>query len=272
MAWSRQLQNIPRNVRKSHKFHSRYALTTEMPTESIHILHTNDLHGRLDAHLVDAIRPFRDKSELFFDTGDCIKTGNLGIPIKPEPVWELLASLGCSASVPGNRESHVLRSTLDAKLEGHVHPVLCANLYDKSGERVLPASLTLEVKGLRVGVFGVMVPMVTDKMASRSLSQLLWTQPVPEAKSIAADLRRHCDLVIALTHIGLRHDQALAEACSEIDLILGGHSHTVLEQPVRVSNAWICQGGSHGRYFGEYVWTPQHGLTEARLHPWDTRR
>ena len=45
-------------------------------------------------------------------------------------------------------------------------------------------------------------------MLSKAVSQLIWTPPIPEATSIASELRRDCDLVIALTHIGFRQDQA----------------------------------------------------------------
>jgi 5'-nucleotidase len=243
-------------------------MRTEMGTPPIRILHTNDLHGRLDSGLVSLIEPYRREADLYFDSGDIIKAGNLAIPMRPEAAWGHLAHLQCSASVPGNRESHILRSALDAKLAGHTHPILCANLYDREATRILPPSLTIECNGLRIGVLGVMVPMVTERMQSKAVSQLIWTPPIPEATSIASELRRDCDLVIALTHIGFRQDQALAQASSDIDLILGGHSHTMLEQPTRVGNTWICQGGSHGRFFGQYWWTMGQGLTHSALIAW----
>jgi 2',3'-cyclic-nucleotide 2'-phosphodiesterase (5'-nucleotidase family) len=62
------------------------------------------------------------------------------------------------------------------------------------------------------------------------------------------------DVVIGLTHVGHRVDQQLAEKVSGLNIILGGHSHTVLQCPVQVGNAWIAQGGSHGRFAGVYEW------------------
>ncbi len=239
-----------------------------MSDGKVRILHTNDLHGSLDDARCRALMDQRHDVDLYFDTGDCIKTGNLGIPLKPESVWLRLANLDCTASVPGNRESHLLRAALDAKIAGHQHPILCANLYDRSGEHIFPASLELEVAGLKVGVFGVMVPMVTERMSAQSISQMLWTSPIPEAVKLAAKLRLTCDLVIALTHIGFKQDQILAEATPSIDVILGGHSHTILESPVKVNQSWICQGGSHGRFFGSYEWKQGTGLVSSQLVPW----
>lgn len=239
-----------------------------MSAPSIRILHTNDLHGSLDQRRFEILKQAREGCDLYFDTGDCIKTGNLGIPLRPEPVWSLLADLDCTASVPGNRESHVLRSAFEAKIAGHQHPILCANLYDKDGQRILPPSLTLEVKGVKVGVFGVMVPMVTERMKSQAVSQMIWTPPIPEAVRAGRILRQSCDLVIALTHIGFKQDQALAAATDDIDLILGGHSHTLLNPPMQVGSTWICQGGSHGKFYGRYEWESGTGSFSAELKPW----
>ena len=46
----------------------------------------------------------------------------------------------------------------------------------------------------------------------------------------------------------------LAKRCGEIDIIFGGHSHTVLDHPVKENRTWIVQGGSHGRFAGVYEW------------------
>jgi 2',3'-cyclic-nucleotide 2'-phosphodiesterase (5'-nucleotidase family) len=102
-------------------------------------------------------------------------------------------------------------------------------------------------------------------MASRAVSAYIWDQPIPTAQRIVAELRPKVDLLIALTHIGYGQDQELAEACPGIDIILGGHSHTVLKEPVRVNDTEICQGGSHGRYAGVYHW--ENGRLSGGLVP-----
>jgi 2',3'-cyclic-nucleotide 2'-phosphodiesterase (5'-nucleotidase family) len=220
----------------------------------LRILHTNDLHGKLDERALAALAPVREACDLYFDSGDCVKSGNLAVPVRPEAAWARLARLRCSASVIGNRETHVLAAAFRAKLAGASHPVLCANLRAKDGSRPLPATATLTAQGLRVGVLGVSVAMVTARMRAAPASAFLWDDPVAAALEAAAALRPESDLVVALTHIGHSDDCLLAEAGSDIDLVLGGHSHTVLERPVRVGRAWVCQGGSHARYVGVYEW------------------
>lgn len=186
----------------------------------------------------------------------------------PEPAWGLLASCRCDASVVGNRETHVLAKAFRAKLAGARHPVLCANLRGKDGNRPLAGTLRLEAHGLKIGVLGVSVAMVTERMAAAAASAYLWDDPVRIALEEAQGLRPECDLVVALTHIGHRADLELAEESGDIDLVLGGHSHTVLERPERVGSTWVCQGGSHGRYVGKYEWDAESRTLSGGLIAW----
>ena len=151
-----------------------------------------------------------------------------------------------------------------AKLAGAVQPILCANLRLKAGGRPLPGDIVLETKGLRVGVFGVSVPMVTERMAAKAASAYLWSPPIAAAAECVRALRPTVDLLIGLTHVGHRMDVKMAEAVPGIDVLLTGHSHTVIEAPLRIGDTWICQGGSHGRYAGLYTWTD--GTLTGGLH------
>lgn len=218
------------------------------------LLQTNDFHGRLSAANAEQIAALKDPNSLYFDCGDVIRAGNLAIPLAPEAAWPLLHRAGCDASVLGNRESHILESALQKKIQGVSHPILVANMVDKSGRHRFETHRIFSVAGFKVGVFGVMVPMVTTKMKTVAASAFVWEQPIPTAIDIAKQLREECDMVIALTHIGLRQDRELAAATNDIDIILGGHSHDLLTQPEVVGKTAICQTGSHGKFVGRYQW------------------
>lgn len=217
------------------------------------ILHTNDFHGKLTPERAARLAERRHEADLYFDSGDSILAGNLAYPLRPEAVWPALAELRCTASVPGNRESHPLAAAFRAKLAGVSHPLLCGNLRLKDGTRPFPGTLEVEVDGVRVGVAAAMVEMVTPRMKTAVASAYLWDPALPTLRSLGEALRPKVDLLIALTHIGYRRDHELAES-GPFDVILGGHSHTVLMEPERVGSTWICQGGSHGRYVGVYHW------------------
>jgi len=218
----------------------------------LRFLHTNDLHGSLSASAAERLCELRAGADLFFDSGDCVKAGNLGVSLGPDPVWDRLANAGCDAGTIGNRESHPVARAFQSKLSGARHPLLCANMRDRSGHLVLPDRLTLRVGDARIGVFGVMVPMVTRRMAAAAASSYLWDDPISCAEAVVAVLRPNHDVVIGITHIGLKQDIALAERVPGVDILFGGHSHTVLDAPLRAGMCWICQGGSHARYVGQY--------------------
>lgn len=232
----------------------------------LRILHTNDFHGSLDDSRFGSLSRLRSRVDLYFDSGDAIKSGNLSVPIHRDPVWPRLANLNCTASVIGNRESHILETAFLSKLSGATHPILCGNLKRKDGSAPLPSSLSLEMAGLRIGVFGVMVPMVTERMVAKAASQFLWSDPILVARQVAEELRHQVDLLIALTHIGFAKDKELAAMVPSIDLILGGHSHTVLDEPAMVGRTAIGQTGSHGRNAAVMMWQAGR-LSDYKLEP-----
>lgn len=220
----------------------------------IQILHTNDLHGQLTGEKLAKLQELRQGSDVFFDSGDAIKTGNLGIPLRPETVWGHFRDLHCTASSLGNRESHVLEYGLRAKLLGADHPIICGNWTDRAGTLVFAPTFHTIVNGVKIGVIAAMVPMVTPRMKTQAASAYLWRPPLETLREDAAKLRKQVDLLIALTHIGHRADVELAQDNPGIDIIFGGHSHTLIHTPEKHGSTFLCQGGSHGRFAGVYEW------------------
>lgn len=232
------------------------------------ILHTNDFHGTLNRERAEAIRGLKESTDgIYLDSGDCIKSGNLNVPLKPEAAWSHLATAGCDAGTIGNRETHLLESAFEAKMAGHEHPIVCANMRRRDGRLVFPEVHFLHRPDYRIAVIGTMVPMVTSRMAARHASAYLWDPPIPSIVERAESLRNEVDCLIAVTHIGTKLDLELARQCPHLDFILGGHSHTVLEEPERVGNTFVCQGGSHGKFVGRYLWKGRGQLEDADLIP-----
>lgn len=221
---------------------------------SIRFLHTNDLHGKLDEAVSAQLQELRKDVDFYFDSGDAIQSGNLAMPRTVDPVWAAFALLECTASVIGNRETHPLRKVFEKKIEGHVHPVLCGNLTAKDGSAFLPRTITLEHDGTKIGVVSTMVAMATPRMKTAGAWFGLWSDPIRTVIDLAREIRPTVDLVVALTHIGFSQDRLVAQQSGDIDIIFGGHSHTVLEQPIKENHTWIVQGGSHARFAGVYEW------------------
>lgn len=223
---------------------------------AVHILHTNDFHNHLSPAQAQCIA--RAKSELenvlLLDAGDAVSAGNIGVRPGGEPILTLMSEAGYDAMTLGNREFHVADTLLRAKIGRAAFPILCANMRWKedAGEAlpVTPSLLKTLPNGLRVAVFGLTVPMVTARMAARALSAYLFEDPIEAARRQIAALRSQADLLVALTHIGIREDERLAAACPELSLIIGGHSHVALTAPEVVAGVPIVQAGWFGHYLG----------------------
>jgi 2',3'-cyclic-nucleotide 2'-phosphodiesterase (5'-nucleotidase family) len=242
------------------------------------LLHTNDLHNHLteaQAHRLRLLHESLAPSGLLVDAGDAVASGNITFRPGGEPILERMSEIGYDAMTVGNREFHFSQTGLQCKLSRAAFPVLSANMRPaRSGTRSLGRTATEEgiapyaepltdlpvrpyillttPSGWRVVLFGLTVPMITERMLSRKVSAAIFDPPLRTAQSLVPELRAKYepDLLIALTHIGIAQDRLLAESVSGIDLIIGGHTHVVLEQGERVGETLIVQAGSHGRYVG----------------------
>jgi 5'-nucleotidase len=217
------------------------------------LLHTSDAHNRWSEPFVSHLRALKDQHDaLLLDSGDSIRAGNIGIPLRPESAWDWMRAAGYDAMTIGNREFHLTVAGFVAKTRGAPCPLLCANLRPKSPDTPLPVQPVwrTEHRGVRVAVLGLTMPMVTARMKVAALSAYLFDPPLETARLWVQRLRLEADLLIALTHLGIQHDRLLAEACPELDVILGGHSHTPTETPEQVGGVWLshappfCKGAT----------------------------
>jgi len=220
------------------------------------ILHTNDFHNRLlpgQAARLAALRSALGTGGLLLDAGDAISAGNVTFRPGGEPILDVMSQAGYDAMTVGNREFHFTQAGFRAKLSRARFPVLCANVRPRSPEALLPVvpsiRRTLE-GGVRVAVFGVTVPMVTERMLARRVSAFVFDDPVRVAAETARELRPDCDLLVCLSHAGLGRDREIAARAPEIDLIVGGHTHAVLDAGERAGDTLIVQAGWWGRLLG----------------------
>jgi 2',3'-cyclic-nucleotide 2'-phosphodiesterase (5'-nucleotidase family) len=241
------------------------------------IVHTNDTHGRMAAGTAPSAAADRlrallgaERDPVYLDAGDTVSAGNLGFRPGGEPALDVLSSLGCAAMCLGNRETHPRKEIFPRKLDRARFPVLCANLVVK-GEAPSPVRphVILERQALRVGVFGVTVPMFTKKQWSQPLCDYWFGDPIRAAAEQAELLRPQVQVLVALTHVGFRQDQALAAACPELDLVIGGHSHTDLDRPEWVGEVPVLQARAFGFYAGIARLDETRG--RYRLVAWEKR-
>jgi 2',3'-cyclic-nucleotide 2'-phosphodiesterase (5'-nucleotidase family) len=245
-------------------------------TTAVHILHTNDFHNALTeagtGRLKDAIAGLNGAPYLLLDAGDAIGAGNVGVNPFGEPILERMSDAGYHAMTMGNREFHFLHRALETKIGRARFPVLCANVRPRRDNAYLPVHpwREFDIGGVRVTVFGLTVPMITERMKVAAFSSFVFDDPVETAAALVPELRTGADLLVALTHIGLREDERLARTAPQIDLIVGGHSHVNLPTPEEINGTRIVQAGWHARHYGHVTVTLAGGgppRIEGALHP-----
>ncbi len=183
-------------------------------------------------------------------------------PAQVAPELALMQSLGYDAVTIGNHEYDYGPDVLADYLQAAGYPaahertvVLASNTLPNSGhpmaqDGLLRQSAIVELSnGLRVGLFGLLGTEAQSLAADTGEFAFLDRQET--ARQRVADLRRErVDLVIAITHAGLAEDRALAQAVPGIHVIVGGHSHTVLQEPVIEGSTIIVQAGADTAYLG----------------------
>jgi len=242
------------------------------------ILHTNDIHGRLDglariATLVEQIRAENSEAfVLYFDAGDSEDTSNrLSNLTKGAAVYRLLSVAGCDAAVVGNAAP--LRygaQVLEEHAAAASYPLLLANLRMPDGNLppgVQPTAL-LDLGALRLGLIGVTAEMG----AYESFFGLKTLPALPLIRELSAGLRQDgADAVILLSHMGLTTDRELAAGLQEdVTLILGGHSHDLLPEGEWVGEVLIAQAGHYAEHLGrlDLAWDSKRlTVTEATVLP-----
>jgi 2',3'-cyclic-nucleotide 2'-phosphodiesterase (5'-nucleotidase family) len=220
------------------------------------ILHTNDLHGRLTEEKAERLRTLKaaaGRCTLLLDAGDAVSSGNVTFHLGGEAALATMSDAGYDAMVVGNREFHFTQAGFAAKTSLARFPVLCANVRARSDAvdlPVRPSVLRTMPSGLRVGLFGLTVPMITERMLVRKVSAYVFDNPLDVAARLVPLLRGDCDLLVCLSHLGIAQDRRLAAAVPEIDLIVGGHTHATLERGETESGTLIVQAAAHAKLVG----------------------
>jgi 5'-nucleotidase len=245
------------------------------------ILHTNDVHSRLDpfpmdggrnagkggvarrATLIEQIRK-QEKNVLLFDAGDIFQGTPYFNLYKGEPEILAMNRLGYDAGTLGNHDFDGGIDNMVTQFGKATFPMLIANYDFKNtvmNGHTKPYTV-FEKDGIRVGVFGLGIKPegLIPKDAYR---ETVYLDPVEIATTTAQQLRQQerCDYVVCLSHLGYKYegptisDTVLAGKTRHIDLIIGGHTHTFLDAPVAINNldglpVWVNQVGFAGINLG----------------------
>ena len=246
------------------------------------ILHTNDTHSAIDPDasgaggvlqrkaVIDSVRA-AEKNVVLVDAGDVVQGTLFFKFFKGDVEYPLMNMMGYDIQILGNHEFDNGMADLAAHARTLDAELLSAN-YDMTGtplEGLYKPYAIREFDGRRVGFIGINIDP-SSIIASANYEGMGFKDVIPTANALAADLKRNhgCDLVVAVSHIGAVKendktiDYELAAASSDIDVIIGGHSHTLIlpgggtpDTPDLVMNAdgrpvLVTQTGRYGKYLG----------------------
>jgi 5'-nucleotidase len=264
------------------------------------VLHINDFHSRIEpinrfdstcsaedaakgacfgglARLVTAAGARRAEAAaegrpaILLDAGDQFQGSLFYTTTKGAGVAAFMSLVGFDAMAVGNHELDDGPAELAALIAGVSFPVLSANL-DATAEPALPAPpapyAVLEVAGEKIGVIGA-TTVDTVEIASPGPRLAFGDEIAALAAAAAALEAQGVTKIVALTHVGLARDVEIAAAVPQLDLIVGGHSHTLLHDsaegaagpyPLMVPKAGggetpVVHAYAYGKYLGEIVVT-----------------
>jgi 5'-nucleotidase len=280
------------------------AATAAQADYTMTILHTNDFHARFEpiskydstcaaedneagecfggtARLVTAIEEARGRAEnpVLLDGGDQFQGTLFYTYYKGELAAEMMNKLGYDAMTVGNHEfddgPEVLRGFVDAI----DFPILMSNA-DISEEPELAdaiqKSTVIERVGEKIGLIGL-TPQDTDELASPG-PNITFTDPVPAVQAEVDRLTEEgVNKIVVLSHSGYGVDQRVAEETTGVDVIVGGHTNTLLGDmegaegpyPTMVGDTAIVQAYAYGKFLGELTVTfdDEGVVTEATGAP-----
>ncbi len=228
----------------------------------VSILHTNDLHSHVEpfsdtnarydgkgglARISGIIKNIRDKNPntLVLDAGDTFQGTPYFNYFGGEFIYKLMSAAGYDATTIGNHEFDNGLEGLQNALPAAKFPVINSN-YDFSDTILagkFPRWKTFRKSGIKIGVYGIGIELA-GLVSPLQFGNTVYLDSVKTALEMESFLKneKECNLVVCLSHLGLRYrdsqvsDVILAAETQHTDLIVGGHTHTFLEEPLTIKN------------------------------------
>lgn len=265
-------------------------ITAAAKGKQLLILHTNDTHScviPLNPNLADTMLAGRggflrhaamivqmrkeDKELLLLDSGDFSQGSPYYTMFKGDVETELMNIMGYDAATIGNHEFDFGLDNMARLFKKVNFPIVCAN-YDFTGtvvEGLVKPYVVIKRKGVKIGIFGLS-PKLEGLVMASTCAGVKYLDPIKTANDIADKLKNEekCDVVICLSHLGWDeaglNDMEMMAKTRNIDLVLGGHSHSYFQKLNYVRNLDgkeipNDQNGKHGIFVGKITLNLEKG-------------
>lgn len=225
-------------------------LLSAQDTKKLILLHTSDVHSRIEpvnqkgdrnyneggfVRRAAFLKQFRKEHEnlFLFDCGDISQGTPYYNMFQGEVEVRLMNEMGYDAMTIGNHEFDFGMDNMARIFKMADFPVVCANYHLEATplKDIVKPYVIFEKYGLKVGVFGLGADP-QGLIQANKCEGLVYEDPVAASDRITALLKGEgCDVIVCLSHLGFEMDQQLVAKTRDIDVVLGGHSHTFMEGP-----------------------------------------
>ena len=261
-----------------------------MAKKKLTILHSNDLHGdflpkksagvetgglpRLSGY-VKKVRG-EEKNVIYANAGDMFRGSIIDSEYMGLSTIDMMNLLSPDVTTVGNHEvdygiAHLLFLEKCARF-----PIINANLFIKlNNARLFEPYRVLEVDGLQILVIGILTDeVIASTKSEKVIGTLVDVEQAAKEVGIICDnyRTRRTDIVVLLTHIGIEADRSLARLLDPdwgVDLIIGGHTHTYMEEPEVVNGIPIVQAGTGTGQIGRF--DVEYDTLRDRITAWSWR-
>lgn len=239
--------------------------------DTLTLLHTNDIHshfenmGAIAAIIAERKQRLGEEQLLVLDIGDHMDRMSIETEGSAGGAnIDIINMTGYDAITIGNNEGLTYTpELLHQAYAGISCPIICSNVEEM--ETGVPPVWMETHRIIQKGTWKIGLIGATAQY-SDYYELLGWnvSDPIASLAPWVAKLRSEVDLLVVLSHLGLPTDQKLAEQLPDIDVILGGHSHHVLDRPLWIGSTVLGAAGKFGQYIGEMVW--KKDTQGARAH------
>src|SRR5258706_9430618 len=253
-----------------------FSLYSQDNIKEVSIIHWNDFHahnqvqkgtrknsetGSEDTYyyggtgsMLGWVKKFRTESSLVLNGGDDFQGTPISNFTRGRSQIELLNLYNLDAFVIGNHEFDYTDASLDSALQNANFDYLSANVYLKSKNRLIGKPYTIkEINGVKIGIIGITAPDLMELSIPKNLTDIVMLNTDSVIQVGINELKsQKCNIIILLTHTGVDNDKKLADKFfADVDIIVGGHSHTPIFKPVVENGVVIVQAGSYSKYLGK---------------------
>ena len=226
--------------------------------KQITIYHSNDIHSRLEnsAKIATIINNGRNQygaeNVIAVDIGDHMDRARTETEGTDGYMHrELLNETRYDVITLGNNEGLTFTADqLNTIYSGNTSfRVVCSNLKsikDEATSWLLPHYI-MEKNGVKIGF------VAATANYNEFYKHMGWRteEPIQAIQTQVANIRDKVDVIILLSHLGIQIDEIISGKCNDIDVIMGAHTHHLLDPPIRINNTLVCAAGKFGTYVGK---------------------